>query len=113
MHVFDLARLTHRLISSNKQIVLLHAAHPNSCSLKDYILTLVDQLGDANLLNFGAVPYTSQMVSGLSPKVDLALSLGWKPVVDWDFGVTNLLTDSSSLSKQLESFTKFFGKIEE
>ncbi len=112
LHVFDLARLTHCLISSNKQILLLHAAHPKSTSLKDYILTLADQLGDASLLNFGAVPYTSQMVSGLSPKVGLALSLGWKPVVDWDFGVTNLLTDSESLSIQLESFMKFFGKIE-
>ena len=104
LHVYDLARLIARVSTNRNSLPIIHAANPQSKTLKDYILTIANRLNGLEYLAFGSILLQPDKVTELSPDASLALSIGWHPEIDWDAGVNHMLGIKQAKSIATESF---------
>lgn len=104
LHVYDLSRLIKNIIVNSNPPTIINAAHPESRSLKSYIESIVKHLGGGEFLGFNELPDSSLTIN-LKPNTDLATSLNWFPVVDWEIAITSIF------GKQLENASFVHGEI--
>ena len=106
--MYDLSRLIKNIIVNSNPPTIIHAAHPESRSLKSYIELIVKHLGGGEFLGFNELPDSSLTIN-LKPNTDLATSLNWFPVVDWEIAITSIfgkkLENASFVHSEIANLT--------
>ena len=92
LHVYDATRALIALISAPAGVY--NIANGESHALYEFVLKIKGKLNSDSELVFGAIPYNTTGVVSLKPNVDkLKNATGWKPIVDFEMGIGEIIKE--------------------
>ena len=91
LHAFDLARAFKAVIESESISGIVNVGNPKTVVLKDAIEMIAMKLGAKELLGFGKMAYRPDQVMKLEPACESLTAIGWKPIVSFENGVTQMI----------------------
>ena len=91
LHAFDLARAFKAVIENESISGIVNVGNPKTVVLKDAIEMIAEKLGAKELLGFGKMAYRADQVMKLEPACESLTAIGWKPIVSFENGVTQMI----------------------
>lgn len=91
LHAYDLALAFKAAIDAPEVVGTVNVGNPTTINLKDAVVSIADEVGGQDLLEFGAVAYRDDQVMKLQPLCEQLTKIGWKPQVDFEDGVSQTI----------------------
>lgn len=101
LHAYDFATAVLTLLNTNQAQGTINIAHPKSQALVSVAKTVASKMDSVNLLKIGAVSYRDDQVFQMIPDTNKLLLLGWKPEIDLQNGLNQLIEWSLGKSSNL------------
>ena len=92
LHAYDLARAFKFAINHQDLKGIVNVGNPNIISLKTVVNEIARKMNSEHLLRFGEIPYRSDQVMNLMPACETLFSIGWKPTVGFESGITQTIS---------------------
>lgn len=91
LHAFDLANALQFIIENESISGIINAGNPTTNKISEIIQLIGSKLGKENLIKMGAIPYREDQVMELHPRCEKLKKAGWKPKIDLEDGLVNLI----------------------
>ena len=98
LHVLDAASAFQAIVEVEWASKIINVGNPATQRIQDLALMVGAEIGAAELINFGAIPYRKDQVMELRPVVQTLSQLNWSPKIEIQKGVRGLITELSGES---------------
>jgi len=92
LHGIDAAFAIETMIRIESLKGIVHVANPVTQNVRSAVTEIARQVGNNSLLKFGAVPFREDQVVSMMPSCNKLLSAGWTPQVEFQQGVSELIS---------------------
>jgi len=92
LHVIDAAFAIEKIIEEDSIAGVVHLGNPITQEIRDAVISIASQLDKISLLEFGAIPFRDDQVVSMMPICTKLASVGWSPQVNFDEGVSELIS---------------------
>ena len=90
LYISDLADAVLTCVS-HRLVGIINCGNPESVTIRSVVLKIAELLNGGDLLNFGAIPYRDDQVMFMSPVCESLTIAGWKPRVNIDDGIYEVI----------------------
>lgn len=91
LHAYDLGCAIETLVQNNSVSGIVNIGNPNTIRIIDVAKFIESNIGRRGLLEFGAIPYSTNQVMKLAPVTKKLNEAGWTPMINIEDGLSHLI----------------------